>query len=150
MADQVRVATSDVARHIPLTTLATPSSKPKETLHLLQRTSTRPCEFLLFLLPLSRPTLTSPCSSCFTQAIDIDPNNHVLYSNRSGSYASLKDFDGALKDAVKTTELKPDWGKGWSRKGAALHGMGDLGMLSLPLLLELARLTTRSRRSRRL
>lgn len=63
---------------------------------------------------------------CFTQAIDIDPNNHVLYSNRSASYASLKDFDGALKDASKTTELKPDWGKGWSRKGAALHGMGDL------------------------
>ncbi|KAF8249057.1 TPR-like protein [Wilcoxina mikolae CBS 423.85] len=25
-----------------------------------------------------------------------------------------------------TTELKPDWGKGYSRKGAALHGQGDL------------------------
>ncbi|KAI5810406.1 hypothetical protein BZA77DRAFT_271664 [Pyronema omphalodes] len=64
--------------------------------------------------------------SFFTQAIDIDPTNHVLYSNRSACYASLKDFDAALKDAVKTTELKPDWGKGYSRKGAALHGQGDL------------------------
>lgn len=64
--------------------------------------------------------------SLFTQAIDVDPNNHVLYSNRSACYASIKDFDGALKDAIKTTELKPDWGKGYSRKGAALHGQGDL------------------------
>jgi len=62
----------------------------------------------------------------FTEAINIDPSNHVLYSNRSGSYASLKQFDKALEDATKVTEIKPDWPKGWSRKGAALHGQGDL------------------------
>jgi stress-induced-phosphoprotein 1 len=27
---------------------------------------------------------------------------------------------------VKVTELKPDWAKGWGRKGAAMHGQGDL------------------------
>ncbi|KAK6496874.1 Hsp90 cochaperone [Arthrobotrys musiformis] len=62
----------------------------------------------------------------FTQAIELDPTNHVLFSNRSGSHASLKDFEEALKDATKCTEIKPDWSKGWSRKGAALHGTGDL------------------------
>ncbi|KAK6344723.1 Hsp90 cochaperone [Orbilia javanica] len=62
----------------------------------------------------------------FSQAIEIDPTNHVLFSNRSGSHASLKNFDEALKDATKCTEIKPDWSKGWSRKGAALHGTGDL------------------------
>jgi stress-induced-phosphoprotein 1 len=31
-----------------------------------------------------------------------------------------------LEDATKTTEIKPDWSKGWGRKGAALHGTGDL------------------------
>ena len=66
------------------------------------------------------------CSSKFTEAIALDPNNHVLYSNRSGAYASLKDFDKALEDANKTTEIKPDWAKGWGRKGTALHGSGDL------------------------
>jgi stress-induced-phosphoprotein 1 len=51
----------------------------------------------------------------------------VLYSNRSGAYASLKDWQKALEDANKTTEIKPDWAKGWGRKGTALHGNGDLG-----------------------
>lgn len=31
-----------------------------------------------------------------------------------------------MKDAEKTTEVKPDWPRGWGRKGAALHGQGDL------------------------
>ncbi|GAB7322653.1 hypothetical protein MBLNU13_g03560t1 [Cladosporium sp. NU13] len=62
----------------------------------------------------------------FSEAIALDPSNHVLYSNRSGAYASLKNFDKALEDANKTTELKADWAKGWGRKGAALHGVGDL------------------------
>jgi stress-induced-phosphoprotein 1 len=61
----------------------------------------------------------------FTQAIEIQPENHILYSNRSAAYASKKQWDSALDDATKTTELKPDWGKGWGRKGAALHGKGD-------------------------
>ncbi|KAL7956779.1 hypothetical protein V8C34DRAFT_287790 [Trichoderma compactum] len=62
----------------------------------------------------------------FTQAIALQPENHILYSNRSAAYASKKDWDNALKDAEKTTEIKPDWPKGWGRKGAALHGMNDL------------------------
>jgi stress-induced-phosphoprotein 1 len=66
-------------------------------------------------------------SEKFTQAIELDPSNHVLYSNRSGAYASLKDWSKALEDASKTTEIKPDWAKGWGRKGTALHGEGDLG-----------------------
>ncbi|KAL2891048.1 Heat shock protein STI1 [Ceratocystis lukuohia] len=62
----------------------------------------------------------------FTEAIAIDSSNHILYSNRSAAYASKKDWTNALNDATKTTELKPDWAKGWGRKGAALHGKGDL------------------------
>ena len=73
------------------------------------------------------PVLTR-CSDKFSQAIDLEPTNHVLYSNRSGAYASKKDFAKALDDANKTTEIKPDWAKGWGRKGSALHGQGNLGM----------------------
>ncbi|CAH0029713.1 unnamed protein product [Clonostachys rhizophaga] len=62
----------------------------------------------------------------FTQAIALQPENHILYSNRSAAYASKKEWDNALQDAEKTTEIKPDWAKGYGRKGAALHGKGDL------------------------
>ncbi|KFA64405.1 hypothetical protein S40285_01068 [Stachybotrys chlorohalonatus IBT 40285] len=62
----------------------------------------------------------------FTQAIAIQPENHILYSNRSAAYASKKEWDSALQDAEKTVQIKPDWAKGYGRKGAALHGKGDL------------------------
>lgn len=61
----------------------------------------------------------------FTLAISADPENAVLYSNRSAAFASLKLWDEALEDAERTTALRPDWGKGWSRLGSALQGLGD-------------------------
>jgi stress-induced-phosphoprotein 1 len=61
----------------------------------------------------------------FTLAITADPENAVLYSNRSAAHASLKQWSEALSDAQKTTELRPEWGKGWSRLGSALQGRGD-------------------------
>ena len=65
-------------------------------------------------------------SEKFTEAIELQPENHILYSNRSAAYASKKEYQKALEDASKVTEIKPDWAKGWGRKGAALHGLGDL------------------------
>ncbi|KAI8927489.1 stress-induced protein sti1-like protein [Entophlyctis helioformis] len=62
----------------------------------------------------------------FSEAITNDPANHVLYSNRSAAYASLHEYEKAFQDAEKTVSLKPDWAKGYSRKGAALHGLGNL------------------------
>lgn len=38
----------------------------------------------------------------------------------------MKKYDEALADANKTTEVKADWAKGWSRKGSALHGLWKL------------------------
>lgn len=68
----------------------------------------------------------TPISEKFGQAIALQPDNHILYSNRSAAHASKKDWASALADAEKATEIKPDWSKGWGRKGAALHGKGDL------------------------
>ena len=59
----------------------------------------------------------------FTDAIGVDAANHVFYSNRSAAYAALNDYDAALTDADKTVAIKPDWVKGYSRKGAALYGL---------------------------
>ncbi|EPZ32047.1 Tetratricopeptide-like helical domain-containing protein [Rozella allomycis CSF55] len=62
----------------------------------------------------------------FSQAIELDETNHVLYSNRSAAYSLLKDYNNALIDAEKTVLLKKDWAKGYSRKGAALIGLGRI------------------------
>ncbi|KYB24621.1 stress-induced-phosphoprotein 1 [Tribolium castaneum] len=62
----------------------------------------------------------------YTEAIKLDPSNHVLYSNRSAAFAKANNHESALEDANKTVELKPDWAKGYSRKGAALAYLGRL------------------------
>jgi len=38
----------------------------------------------------------------------------------------VQNWAKAVEDADKCISIKPDWGKGYGRKGAALHGMGDL------------------------
>ncbi|KAL4075682.1 chaperone [Scleroderma citrinum] len=59
----------------------------------------------------------------FTQAIAIEPSNHVLYSNRSAANAGKRLYSQALEDATKCLSINPIWGKGYARKGAALHGL---------------------------
>lgn len=58
---------------------------------------------------------------CYTNAIKLDAMQHVFYSNRSAAYLSKEMATDALKDASECIRLKPDWPKGYSRKGAALH-----------------------------
>ncbi|EPS30967.1 Heat shock protein sti1 [Penicillium oxalicum] len=62
----------------------------------------------------------------FTQAIAIEPENHILYSNRSAVYSAQNEYQKALEDAEKAVTIKPDWSKGYLRKGAAYRGIGDL------------------------
>jgi stress-induced-phosphoprotein 1 len=57
----------------------------------------------------------------YSQAIELEPSNHILFSNRSAAYAKTGKFKESLDDAEKTISLKNDWPKGYSRKGAALE-----------------------------
>ena len=59
----------------------------------------------------------------YTEAIALDPTNHVFYSNRSAAHLSKGDANSALQDAEKCIEVKPDWPKGYVRKGAAHHSL---------------------------
>ncbi|KAL7571358.1 hypothetical protein ACA910_007671 [Epithemia clementina (nom. ined.)] len=61
--------------------------------------------------------------SYYSKAIDLDDKDSALYSNRSAAYLKAGDNDNALKDAERCILLNPDFHKGYSRKGAALHAM---------------------------
>lgn len=54
-----------------------------------------------------------------------NPEAYKLFSNRAGSYTKLLAVQEALKDAEMCVELKPDFPKGYSRKGTAQFFMRD-------------------------
>lgn len=55
----------------------------------------------------------------FSKAIELNSNDHVFFSNRSACYASLEEYEKALEDADRCVSIKPDWSKGYLRKGLA-------------------------------
>ncbi|XP_060218202.1 uncharacterized protein LOC132645306 isoform X1 [Lycium barbarum] len=57
----------------------------------------------------------------YTQAIDFDPTDGTLFSNRSLCWLRLGQAEHALSDAKACRELRPDWAKACYREGAALR-----------------------------
>jgi len=62
----------------------------------------------------------------YTYATEMDPNNHVFYTNRAMCYAAMKKWDKSLRDAETSVKLKKDWEKGHYRRGMALQNLGKL------------------------
>lgn len=50
--------------------------------------------------------------SLYTQAIELDPDNYIYYSNRSAAYMKADSKSKALKDAERCLELNPSFIKG--------------------------------------
>jgi stress-induced-phosphoprotein 1 len=59
----------------------------------------------------------------YSEAINLDGSNHVLFSNRSAAYLKAGRLPEALADAEKTIQLNASWPKGYSRKGAVLFAL---------------------------
>ncbi|XP_072345849.1 tetratricopeptide repeat protein 28 isoform X5 [Scyliorhinus torazame] len=60
----------------------------------------------------------------YTEAIAADPQNCILYSNRSAVLVKLNEYEKALDDAVKARLLNPKWSKAYFRQGVALQYLG--------------------------
>ena len=61
---------------------------------------------------------------CYTEALNLQPQNHLLYSNRSASYSKLEKYEEALADATQCMTISPRFARGHLRKAAALNGLG--------------------------
>jgi len=59
----------------------------------------------------------------YNKAIDADPTDHVLHSNKSAAHAGAKEFDKALASADQCIKLNSKWPKGYYRKAVALMGL---------------------------
>ncbi|TYI95810.1 hypothetical protein E1A91_D01G024700v1 [Gossypium mustelinum] len=62
-------------------------------------------------------------AALYTQGIKQDPSNPTLYSNRAAAFLNLVKLNKALADAETTITLKPQWEKGYFRKGCILEAM---------------------------
>eukprot|EP00211_Chloroparvula_japonica_P016826 CAMPEP_0119120562 /NCGR_PEP_ID=MMETSP1310-20130426/1547_1 /TAXON_ID=464262 /ORGANISM="Genus nov. species nov., Strain RCC2339" /LENGTH=291 /DNA_ID=CAMNT_0007110045 /DNA_START=172 /DNA_END=1047 /DNA_ORIENTATION=- len=60
----------------------------------------------------------------FTEGLQYDPTNAVLYSNRAAAYSNAGNWSQALADGEKAVEYRPDWGKAYNRKALALAQLG--------------------------
>jgi tetratricopeptide (TPR) repeat protein len=56
----------------------------------------------------------------YSEGIELDPSNHVFFSNRSAAYLALNNFQKALEDADQTLKINPDFTRGYLRKAQAL------------------------------
>jgi tetratricopeptide (TPR) repeat protein len=69
----------------------------------------------------------------FTQAIAVCTAQRSivpveLHSNRSAVLVALTRYDEALEDADRAIATRPEWPKGHSRRGNALHAMCKTGV----------------------
>ncbi|KAJ9448060.1 Hsp70-Hsp90 organizing protein 3 [Diplonema papillatum] len=60
-------------------------------------------------------------AAAYSEGLEADPTNHILYCNRSAAHLSAGDAEQALLDAQTTVQLAPDFAKGYARKGAAIE-----------------------------
>lgn len=75
----------------------------------------------------------------YTHAIKLQPNDPILYSNRSVAFLKAHQLYYANEDAEKAILLKPDWAKPYFRK-AEVHvsaGQYDTGLLAYGKALQL-------------
>ncbi|XP_055532976.1 uncharacterized protein LOC129723055 [Wyeomyia smithii] len=75
----------------------------------------------------------------YTHAIKLNPNDAILYSNRSLAFLKMQQYYYANEDADRAIALNPTWAKGYYRKAEVHIGVGqyDTALLSYGKALQL-------------
>uniref|UniRef100_A0A2I3HIG3 Small glutamine-rich tetratricopeptide repeat-containing protein beta n=3 Tax=Hominoidea TaxID=314295 RepID=A0A2I3HIG3_NOMLE len=60
---------------------------------------------------------------CYTQAIELDPNNAVYYCNRAAAQSKLGHYTDAIKDCEKAIAIDSKYSKAYGRMGLALTAL---------------------------
>ncbi|KAG9395269.1 TPR repeat [Carpediemonas membranifera] len=55
----------------------------------------------------------------FTEAIEMDPTNHLLFGNRAAVFAKVGNYEKSLADAQRSVEIAPNYAKGYNRVATA-------------------------------
>ncbi|XP_071094218.1 tetratricopeptide repeat protein 28-like [Haliotis cracherodii] len=63
----------------------------------------------------------------YSEAIQLDSNNHILYTNRSAAFLKVNQYQRSLEDAQKARSLNSKWSKAYLREGVALKYLGQYG-----------------------
>ena len=63
----------------------------------------------------------------YSEAIDYDDQNAILYSNKAGCYIQLKDYQNALKFSQIAKKIDPKWAKAYFREGEAYLNLNEYG-----------------------
>lgn len=61
----------------------------------------------------------------YTEALEEDPSNHAVYSNRSAAHCNSGRLEDALSDANRCIAIDAKFANGHVRKGQALEAMGQ-------------------------
>lgn len=55
----------------------------------------------------------------YSLATELDPFNHIYWSNKAAAKTGLGDHEGAFLDAQESVQLCPEYTKGWMRVGSS-------------------------------
>eukprot|EP00762_Andalucia_godoyi_P000804 ANDGO_03847.mRNA.1 Hsp70-Hsp90 organizing protein 3 len=64
--------------------------------------------------------------SLFTKGLKMDPDDHILLSNRSATFYTLNKYEHAIEDAYQATVIQPGFARGYYRLAIAWLALHDL------------------------
>lgn len=76
----------------------------------------------------------------YTEAIGLNPQNHVYYANRAAAYANLEKYSDVISDCQRSIQIEPSYCKAHYRMGCAFLFTGEIekAVQSLERALELS------------